>query len=163
VDGAISVIDVTPMSLAAVRRQVTAATLWPEAMKAPLWTLTRERGIETPGYMCFVYHDRPGEMLINRPGGVAVDIGVVVGEPFDGDRMLQHVTTPAGRVAHARHHGHYELLPTIHGDIRAWCLDKGYELAGINWEHYGVWHEEPEQRITDVYYLLAGNNPAAGP
>ena len=153
-DGAISLIAVASMPLAAVRRQVTPATLWPEAMKAPLWTLTQRRGLTTSGHMVFVYHDHGGERLINRPAGVAVDIGVVVDHPFDGDRVLQCVMTPSGRVAHTRHAGHYELLPAIHGDIRAWCLDEGHEIAGTNWEHYGVWHEEPERRITDVYYLL---------
>lgn len=150
----ISIRTVEPMAIAAVRRQVTTETLWPEAMKAPIWTLTQQRGLKTSGHMVFVYHDRSTEMLINRPGGVEVDIGVLLEHPFESDRVLQCVLTPAGRVAHARHHGHYELLPTIHGDVRAWCAAEGHALAGINWEHYGVWHEEPERRVTDVYYLL---------
>ena len=145
---------VDSMPLAAVRRQVTLKTLMPEAMKAPIWALTQQRGLKTTGQMVFVYHDRDNEMLINRPDGVTVDIGVQLETPFEGDVALQCVMTPAGRVAWARHFGHYELLPTIHGDIRAWCSDRDLEIAGINWEHYWHWHEESERRITDVFYLL---------
>jgi effector-binding domain-containing protein len=154
-DGAISVKTVAPMAIAAVRRQVTAASLWPEAMKAPIWTLTQQRGITTSGHMVFVYHDHPEAMLVNRPAGVPVDIGVKIDEPFDGDATLQCVLTPAGRVAWARHQGHYEMLPVIHTDIRAWCLDEGHRITGTSWDHYWYWHEEPQQRVTDVFYLLA--------
>lgn len=151
----ISIKRVEPMPLAAVRRQVTVDTLMSEAMKAPIWELAQQRGLRTSGHMVFLYHDERDEMLIHRPQGVAVDIGVALEEPFTGDRTLQCVTTPGGRVAWARHYGHYELLPTIHADIRAWCVAEGHEIAGINWEHYGHWHEEPERRVTDVYYLLS--------
>lgn len=151
----ISVRNVAAMPLAAVRRQVTATTLVPEAMKAPIWTLSQERGLTTSGHLAFVYHDHGAERLINKPSGVAVDIGVVLEEPFEGDLVLRCVMTPSGRVAFARHHGHYELLPAIHGDIRAWCAAERLAIVGINWEHYWHWHEEPEQRITDVCYLLA--------
>ena len=78
-----------------------------------------------------VYHDRGTEMLLGRPCGVAADIGVLLEEPFEGDSMLQCVMTPAGRAAHARHYGGYEMLPVIHGDIRTWCLSEGLAIAGI--------------------------------
>ncbi|HHY48985.1 MAG TPA: GyrI-like domain-containing protein, partial [Alphaproteobacteria bacterium] len=94
-------------------------------------------------------------MGLNRPEGVEADVGVVVETPFAGDRTLQCVMTPAGRAAYARHVGDYVLLPVIHADIRAWCCDAGLRITGVNWEHYAHWHEEPERRITDVYYLLA--------
>ena len=154
-DDAISVRTVAPMPLAAVRRQVTSDNLTTEIVKAPIWSLVEKRGLRSLGQTVVVYHDRGDEMLLFRPGGVTVDVGVLLEEPFHGDRTLQCVMTPAGRVAHARHHGHYELLSTIHGDIRAWCAAQSRRIAGINWEHYGHWHEEPERRVTDVYYLLA--------
>jgi effector-binding domain-containing protein len=153
-DDAISVKVVDSMPLAAVRRQVTAANLPQEVVKAPIWQLVESRGLKSLGQTVLIFHDRGSEMLRYQPGGVAVDVGVVLHEPFEGDQVLQCVLTPAGRVAWARHYGHYELLPTIHGDIRAWCAAQGHQIAGINWEHYGHWHEEPERRITDVYYLL---------
>jgi effector-binding domain-containing protein len=152
--GEIAVGTEAPMIIAAVRRQATVDTIMSEAMKAPLWTLTEERAIPTSGHMVFLYHDRPDGMLLNHPDGVAVDIGVKVEQPFAGDPALQCLMTPAGRTAWTRHRGHYEMLPVIHTDIRAWCVEHGHRITGTSWEHYWHWHEEPEQRMTDVFYLL---------
>jgi effector-binding domain-containing protein len=153
-DEPIAVKIVESMPLAAVRRQVTADNLAQEVVKAPIWSLVESRGLKSLGETVLIYYDRDDEMLRFQPGGVAVDMGIALSEPFEGDRALQCVWTPAGRVAWIRHHGHYELLPAIHGDIRAWCASEGHRIAGINWEHFGVWNEEPERLITDVYYLL---------
>jgi effector-binding domain-containing protein len=149
---AVKVVDSMP--LAAVRRQLTAENLAREVVKAPIWSLVESRGLKSLGQTVLIYHDHDHEMLRFQPGGVAVDVGIVLSEPFEGDRALQCVWTPAGRVAWTRHYGHYELLPTIHGDIIAWCAAEGHQIAGINWEHFGTWYEEPERRVTDVYYLL---------
>ena len=153
-DSIVAIRMVKSMPIAAVRRQVTAATLSDEVVRSPVWSLTGKRGIRDLGQMVIVYHDHGTEMLLNRPGGVAIDLGILVEAPFDSDRTLQCVMTPSGRAAHFRHYGHYEMLPVIHSDIRAWCADAGHTIAGINWEHYAHWHEEAERRITDVYYLL---------
>jgi effector-binding domain-containing protein len=153
-DDGITIETVTPLPLAAVRRQVTIANAREEMVKAPVWALIEERGLKSLGQTVVVYHDRGNEMLLAKPGGVAADIGVLLQEPFAGDSLLQCVMTPAGRAAHARHYGHYEMLSVIHGDIRAWCMSEGLSIAGINWEHYAHWHEEPAERVTDLYYLL---------
>lgn len=153
-EGDISVKTVAALPLAAVRRQVTAATITDEIVKAPIWTLAASRHLRSSDTLVVVYHDNPRTRLINQPGGVAIDIGVVVAKPFEGDQVLQFVETPGGRVAHTRLVGHYEMLPVIHGDIRAWCLGNGHEIAGINWEYYARWDEDPHERITDIYYLL---------
>jgi effector-binding domain-containing protein len=153
-DDGITIDTVTPLPLAAVRRQVTAANAGAEIVKAPIWALVEERALKSLGQTVVVYYDRGTEMLLGKPGGVAADIGVLLEEPFEGDRILQCVMTPSGRAAHARHYGHYEMLPVIHGDVRAWCMAEGLTIAGVNWEHYAHWHEDPRQLITDVYYLL---------
>jgi len=145
---------VTPLPLAAVRRQLTIANRGAEIIRAPVWSLVEQRGLRSLSQAVVIYHDRGTEMLLGQPGGVAADIGVLLEERFDGDNVLQCVMTPAGRAAHARHHGHYEMLPVIHGDIRAWCMAQGLTIAGVNWEHFTHWHEDPRQLVTDVYYLL---------
>jgi len=145
---------VASSAIAAVRRQVTAASLSREAMKAPIWSLTQRRGVVTSG-MIVVYPDRPDIMLINGSAGITVDIGLKVDSAFHGDSMLQSLATPAGRVAWARYQGPYAMLPVIHTDIRAWCIDRGHRITGLCWDHYSHWHEEPERRVTEVYYQLA--------
>jgi effector-binding domain-containing protein len=153
-DSTVAIREVRPMPIAAVRRQVTAATLGDEIVRSPVWSLTGKRGIRDLNQMVIVYHDRSDQGLLNQPGGVAVDLGVLVESPFESDRTLRCVVTPTGRAAHIRYHGPYEMLRVIHSDIRAWCADSGHTPAGINWEHYTHWHEEPERCVTDIYYLL---------
>ena len=152
--GDITIEMVSPLPLAAVRRQVTTANLALQVVGAPVWSLIEQRGLKSLTETVVIYYDRATGMRLATPDGVPADIGVRVEEPFEGDPSLQCVMTPAGRAARFRHHGHYELLPVVHADIRAWCLDKGHAIAGTNWEHFARWHEEPEQLVTDVYYLL---------
>lgn len=85
-----------------------------------------------------VYHDRPDIMLINGSAGITVDIGLKVDNAFHGDSMLQSLPTPAGRVAWARYQGPYAMLPVIHTDIRAWCIDRGHRITGLSWDHYSL-------------------------
>jgi effector-binding domain-containing protein len=153
-DDGITIETVTPLPLAAVRRQLTPTNLADEVVKAPIWTLVQQRALLSRDQTVIVYHDRGTEMLFGQPGGVPADIGVLLAEPFDGDSVLQCVMTPGGRAVHARHYGPYQMLPVIHGDIRAWCMAEGLAIQGVNWERYAHWHEEPAERITDVYYLL---------
>jgi effector-binding domain-containing protein len=153
-DDGISIATVTPLPLAAVRRQVTAANLAIQVVGAPVWSLIEQRGLRSLDQAVVIYHERGTATRLAEPDGVAADIGVLLAEPFEGDRSLQCVMTPAGRVARFRHHGHYELLPVVHADIRAWCLDRGHAITGTNWEHFTQWHEDPERLVTDIYYLL---------
>jgi effector-binding domain-containing protein len=153
-DGVISIKTVTPLPLAAMRRKVTADTLSPVTMGLPVWTRVQEMGLKSLDTSVIIYHDSGKRMLIHQPGGVEIDYGVLLSEAFEGDRLLQCITTPGGRVAHVRHHGAYQMLPIINTDIRAWCIDKGHEITGVHWEHYAVWNEDPDRCVTDVYYQL---------
>jgi hypothetical protein len=42
-----------------------------------------------------------------------------------------------------------------HDAIRQWCRDNERQIAGPNWEVYGHWSDDPDQRRTDVFYLLS--------
>ncbi len=154
-EGEVSIKTATPMPIAAVRRRVTRENLTHVTISVPTWALVQERRLKSLDQTVVIYHDSPDLMLIDGPRGVEADVGISLAEPFDSDRLLQCVMTPGGLVAHARHYGHYELLPVIHTDIRAWCVGHGLAIAGLNWEHYTLWHEDSLKRITDVYYLLA--------
>ena len=128
--GMIDILTVEPMPVAAVRRRVTAATFLQEYIKAPLWDQAEKRGLRIVGHTVIVYHDGPGRLGLQQPGGIEADLGILVAEPFEGDLLLQCVMTPAGRAAHARHNGHYAPLPVIHADIRAWCEAEGHAITG---------------------------------
>jgi effector-binding domain-containing protein len=151
----VAIVEVSPLPLAAVRRQVTSDNLVNTVISAPIWKLSADRGLKTTDQTVLIYHDDGTELLKHSPDGVAIDIGVLLEEPFAGDLMLQCVMTPAGRAAHARQTGPYDLLPATHASIRNWCEVHGHAIVGINWVRYTHWNEDPDKRITDVYYLLA--------
>jgi effector-binding domain-containing protein len=153
-DGVISIKTVTPLPTAAMRRRVTSDTLSRVTMGLPVWNRVHDRGLKSLDSAVIIYHDNARSMLINQPGGVEIDYGVLLSEPFESDQVLHCVMTPGGRVACARHNGGYGLLPVIHSDIRAWCIDKGHEITGLHWEHRLVWNEDPDRCVTDIYYQL---------
>lgn len=48
-----------------------------------------------------------------------------------------------------------ELSTRIIGLLEQWCARNGREPAGVNWEIYGDWEDDPAKRRTDVYFLLS--------
>jgi DNA gyrase inhibitor GyrI len=151
----VTIVEVSPLPLAAVRRQVKLDNLVNTVISAPIWRLSEERGLDATNQTVLIYYDDGTDLLRHSPGGVTMDVGVLLHEPFEGDALLQCAMTPAGRAAHARQIGSYDLLPGTHGSIRDWCAARGHALAGTNWERYTHWNEDQSKSITDVYYLLA--------
>ena len=39
--------------------------------------------------------------------------------------------------------------------LAQWCAANGRHQTGTSWEVYGDWADDPEQRRTDIYLLLA--------
>jgi effector-binding domain-containing protein len=151
----VAIVEVSPLPLAAVRRRATSSNLVNTVISAPVWKLSADRGLKTTDQTVLIYHDDGTDLLRNNPDGVTIDIGVLLEEPFVGDLMLQCIMTPAGRAAHARHFGSYDLLPGAYASIRDWCAAHGHALAGTYWVRYTEWNEDPSRQITDIYYLLA--------
>jgi effector-binding domain-containing protein len=89
------------------------------------------------------------------PPGFDVEIGVgLKGRPEPREGLVV-TATPAGEAAQTTHWGEYSELHRAHQTIIAWCVANERALAGVNWEVYGHWSEDPSKRRTDVYYLLA--------
>lgn len=151
---AISIETVTPWPLAAVRRQVTMDNMASTVISAPIWSLAGARKLRSLDETVVVYHDDGTALIEHHPDGVAVDVGVLLAEPFEGDTLLQCVMTPSGRAARLRHRGDYDTLPGRHEELRQWCKVQGHALSGPYWVHYAVWHEDAALRLTDIYYLL---------
>ncbi len=148
----IEVLTAAPMLLAAVRRQVPAgsvAAAWRPALD-PVWAFVRrQEGLWSGGHNVFVYHHpvRPGAPM-------TVDFGVHVANPFEGDGVVQSVQTPAGRILSARHVGPIDRLGEAHAAIEAWRTQHGGVFAGVSWEVYGDWGEDPAAFAVWVSYLL---------
>jgi effector-binding domain-containing protein len=139
---------VAPVLIAAVRRQTTFAEV-PRVLIAGLdvvWAAVRSNSMQH-GHNVAVY----------RPlGGEAVDLvcGVQVAARFDDEGEVSCSETPAGNVATATHVGPYDRLGDAYDTVVAWTRQNGLRLAGVNWEVYGDWHEDPAKLETDVYMLI---------
>ena len=38
--------------------------------------------------------------------------------------------------------------------LTQWCADSKRRTAGVSWEVYGDWEDDPAKRRTDIYFLL---------
>jgi len=137
-------------ALAVVRRQASArelATVVPDACGL-VWNHLRARQIPGAGRHVALYWDEQ----------INLDVGVELDTPFASGGDVIASATPAGPVATAVHLGPYGELYRTHQAIRQWCANRGYELAGPNWEVYGHWQDEwnadPARIRTDVFYLV---------
>ena len=88
-------------------------------------------------------------------GRMHVEYAVQVRRPFARTGDVFASATPAGRIATATHVGPYERLGDTHGAVQRWCSANGHPLAGIDWEIYGDWTDDPTKLETTVCYLLA--------
>ena len=143
-----------PRLLAAVRRQATPQTLAGLIRGSGVWDLMKARNIKSTGHNVVVYRDEPGRDLMHSPGGIPVDIGAEILEPFVSDDELICTETPGGRFISVVHVGSYEGLHVAYDAISASVRNEGLKLGGPYWEFYGHWNPDPERLETTVSYSL---------
>jgi effector-binding domain-containing protein len=143
---------VTPVPLAAVRRRVRpreVSAVWRPALDQ-VWAFLRANdGLWAGGHNVFVYH-QPAR----QENDMLVEFGVEVARAFDpsGDVRLTH--TPAGEVASTLHVGPIANLGAAQAAIESWRVVHGRTFAGISWETYGDWGDDPSKHEIRVSYLL---------
>jgi effector-binding domain-containing protein len=139
----------TPRVLAAIRANTTPQRLSSDiiGLLDQVWPVLREQGIRT-GHNVVVYH--PGEA-----GVLTVDAGVEVFSEFAGSGAVRCMATPAGEVAATAHYGEYSAMAGAYQALEQWCTANSRQPAGVNWEVYGDWDDDPSNRRTDVYVLLS--------
>ena len=148
----VTVQTVSARKLAAVRRRVkigSVGTAWGPALDE-VWAFLRGHpGLRTDGHNVFVYHHPP-----SRDVPMDVDFGVEVTRTFDPAGEVVPTETPPGQVAMAVHVGSYDGLHQAHDAIHAWRAREGRAFAGMSWEIYGDWSDDPSKLVTTVCYLL---------
>lgn len=144
---------VEPRTLAAVRRQVpvgAVASAWRPALDQ-VWTFLRSQpGLRTDGHNVFLYH-HPAR----RGDPMNVDFGVEVTRSFSPSGEVYEAMTPPGEAASAVHRGGYDQLHGTHQAIHQWANSHDRVFAGVSWEIYGDWSDDPSKLETIVLYLLA--------
>jgi len=136
--------------LAVVRRKATLRELADVVPKACglVWSVIQAQKIAGAGRLVALYLDD----MIN------LEVGVELETPFAGHGEVVGSAIPAGPVVTLTHFGPYHRLHETHKAIRESCANRGYQLAGPNWEVYDHWKEEwnadPTQIRTDVFYLF---------
>ena len=100
-------------------------------------------------------HDTFGEnVIVYLDRQPRVEVGVLVEESFAPNGGLEPSKLPGGRVARGIHRGGYDGLGGAYDALHKWCADNGHVPTGVGWEHYGHWHEDPEQLQTMIAVVL---------
>ncbi len=145
----ISVQRVTPRRLAVVRERMPLREV-PSRFRPLLdqvYAVAKGGVIALDGQNVFVYHAGPDDIA-------DVEFGVGSANSFDPIGRVQYSEVPGGDVATTTHWGDYGALGAAHEAVVAWCRSERHTLAGISWEVYGHWHDDPSKRRTDIYQLL---------
>jgi effector-binding domain-containing protein len=62
-------------------------------------------------------------------------------------------------VATTAHFGDYAKMAPAYAALEQWWTRNGRRPAGVSWEVYGDWDDDPAKVRTDIYFLL---RPATG-
>jgi effector-binding domain-containing protein len=138
----------SPRVLAAISSTTTRQGLGADIVRHldVVWPVLREQGVRTD-HNVVVYRG-------GASGTLTVDVGVEVLSSFEDRGKVRHVLTPSGEVATTAHFGEYSDMGLAYAALERWCADHSRSPAGVNWEVYGDWEEDPAKRRTDVYFLL---------
>jgi hypothetical protein len=107
----------------------------------------RSGAIALDGQNVFVYHAQPAGM-------VDVEFGVGVAKAFAPIGRVRYFEVPAGDVATTTHWGDYGGLGAARDAVVTWCRAERHALAGVSWEVYGHWNDDPAKCRADAFHLL---------
>lgn len=134
--------------IASVRATVAQQNLGNEIPRllGDVWTVLRAQNVRA-GHNVVVYRGGSG-------GELTIEAGVEILSDLTETDGVHRSETPSGEVAWASHHGDYSQMHAAYDAIEKWMLANRRTNAGIGWERYGDWDEDPAKVRTDVYVLL---------
>jgi len=141
----VEVVEIEPTLLASVRQRVAWSDL-PRSVPQLLgevWDFLKTAPVEKKGHNVAVYRDPHAK-------DIEVECGVQVSGPLAYSGRVHRSETPAGTAAHVIHLGPYGEMGKAYDAIKAFCDTQGM-VAGVHWEVYGDWSEDPAKLRTDVY------------
>jgi len=141
----VEVVEVEPTVIASLRQRVAWSglpRLVPQLL-GEVWDFLKTAPVEKKGHNVAVYRDPQAK-------DIEVECGVQVSGPFADSGRVRRSETPAGKAAHATHLGPYNEMGKAYDAIKAFCEKHGL-AAGVHWEVYGDWSDDPTKLQTDVY------------
>ena len=140
--------QVAARPVASVRATVAQQNLGNEIRRllGDVWTVLRAQKVHA-GHNIVVYRG-------GTDGELDIEAGVeILGDFVDTDNVRRS-ETPSGEVAWASHYGDYSRMHGAYDAIEEWVRANHRASAGVGWELYGDWDEDPAKVRTDVYVLL---------
>jgi effector-binding domain-containing protein len=136
-----------PRRLAAIHTVTTQQRLSTDIPRlvGKIWPVLRDQNART-GHNVVIYR--------GNPAALTIDAGVEVFTEFTGHGEIQPVSTPAGEVVTTAHFGDYAEMAAAYAALEQWWTDSGRRPAGVSWEVYGDWDDDPAKVRTDIYFLL---------
>lgn len=147
---AVSLVRQTAIRTAVIQAKVPRMELarFVPAACGEVWSYVRSAGLMKPGRHVALYGEEEGY----------VEVGVEIGEAFDGNGRVCCSALPTGVAAAAIHFGAYNRLGEAHVAVREWCAEHGHRVSGVCWEVYDHWQDrwntDPSLIRTDVFHLL---------
>ena len=141
--------QVAARPVASVRATVRQQDLGNEIRRllGDVWTVLRAQKVRA-GHNIVVYRG-------GADGELDIEAGVEILSEFAETDGVLRSATPSGEVAWASHFGDYSQMHGAYDAIEAWLRANQRTSAGVGWELYGDWDEDPAKVRTDVYVLLA--------
>src|SRR5262249_36439825 len=134
----VSVVRLEPAFIAAVRRRTTFAEL-PRQIRGYydiVYAAVRAGQVTKAGHNVAVYHKSGAR-------GLAVECGVQVPAKVADLGEVECRALPGGEAATTVHWGPYDRLGEAHDRVMAWVRANERTLAGVGWEVYGDWDDDP--------------------
>src|SRR5262245_23253667 len=145
----VSVVKLAPAFIAAVRRRTTFAEL-PHQIRSYydiVYAAVRAGQVTKAGHNVAVYRNASDQQ-------VDVECVVQVPEKRAGRGEVECREMPGGETATTVHWGPYDRLGEAHDRVMEWIRKNGRTRAGVGWEVYGDWNDDPAKVRTDIYHLL---------
>jgi effector-binding domain-containing protein len=143
------IVEVQPLTLAVAEMFVKRSEIPQHILKLfdAVYAWTRATGTKPAGHNYAVY-----DQFCDT--GMRMRAGVPVAAPFADTPTVKCMQLEGGKAAHTTHRGPYSEMHVGWSRVHEFCEAQSLQQAGISWELYGDWNDDPSKLLTDIYVKL---------